>query len=120
MARMYGTKWFTLRRDFIDWFGSGIEPGTIVTNCCRRSIGLERLRTVAHVPTNSLIPDALYAAVDRACVRNRFLPVRNILLGPVSVRILQPTMHAQRYAAMRQANGLSIAKPTAIFETKGP
>ena len=74
----------------------------------------------SHVPTTSLIPDALYAAVDRACVRNRFLPVRNISLGRVSVRILQPTIHAQRYAAMRQANGLSIAKPTAIFETKGP
>src|SRR6476660_709017 len=38
----------------------------------------------------------------------------------VSVQILQPTTHAQRYAAMRQTNGLSIVKPTAIFETKGP
>jgi len=36
------------------------------------------------------------------------------------VQILQPTTHAQRYAAMRQTNGLSIVKPTAIFETKGP
>ena len=119
MARMHGARWIALRHDFIDWFGSVIEPSTIVT----LSSIVHRFSSFAdgsHVPTTSLIPDALYAAVDRACVRNRFLPVRNILLGPVSVRILQPTMHAQRYAAMRQANGLSIAKPTAIFETKGP
>jgi hypothetical protein len=36
------------------------------------------------------------------------------------VQILQPTTHAQRYAAMRQINGMSIVKPTAIFETKSP
>jgi len=35
-------------------------------------------------------------------------------------KLLQPTIHAQRYAAMRQTNGLSIVKPTPIFETKGP
>src|SRR6266481_7028388 len=35
-------------------------------------------------------------------------------------KLLQPTIHAQRYAAMRQTNGLSTVKPTAIFETKGP
>ena len=36
------------------------------------------------------------------------------------MQILQATIHAQKYAAMRQANGLSIVKPTAIFETKAP
>jgi hypothetical protein len=36
------------------------------------------------------------------------------------VQILQPTTHAQRYAAMRQINGMSIVKPIAIFETKSP
>src|SRR5207249_1186826 len=35
-------------------------------------------------------------------------------------KLLQPTTHAQRYAAMRQINGLSIVKPTAMSETKGP
>jgi hypothetical protein len=35
-------------------------------------------------------------------------------------KLLQPTIHAQRYTAVRQTNGLSIVKPTAIFETKGP
>ena len=35
-------------------------------------------------------------------------------------KLLQPTTHAQRYAATRQTNGLSIVKPTAMFETTGP
>jgi len=47
MARMHGARWFTARRDFIDWFGSVIEPSTIVTNRSQLSIALERLRTVA-------------------------------------------------------------------------
>ena len=46
-ARMHGPRWFTLRHDLIDWFGSVIEPSPIVTNCCQLSIALERLRTVA-------------------------------------------------------------------------
>jgi hypothetical protein len=32
MARMHGARWITLRHDFIDWFGSVIEPSAIVTN----------------------------------------------------------------------------------------
>ena len=32
----------------------------------------------------------------------------------------QPTIRAQRYAAIRQASGLSIVNPTAMLETKGP
>ena len=79
MARLHGARCFTLRHDFIDRFGSGIEPGTIVTT--RRQL--------------------------------------SIALGLISVKILQPTTHPQRYAAMRQTNGLSIVKPTAMFETKG-
>jgi hypothetical protein len=47
MARMHGARWFTLRHDFVDWFGSVIEPSTIVTNRRQLSIALERLRTVA-------------------------------------------------------------------------
>ena len=81
MARMHGARWITLRHDFIDWFGSGIEPGTIVTNRSQVSIALGR-----HLRT----------------------------------KLLQPTTHAQRYAAIRQTNGLSIVKPTAMVETKGP
>ena len=81
MARMHSARWFTLRRAFIDWFGSGIEPGTIVTN--RRQLS---------------IPLGAY----------------------VRTKLLQPTTHAQRYAAIRQTNGLSIVKPTAMVETKGP
>ena len=38
MARMHGAKWFTLCHDFIDWFGSVMEPGTIVTNRSQLSI----------------------------------------------------------------------------------
>jgi len=80
-TRMHGARWFTLRHDVSDWFGSVIEPSTIVTNCCQLSIAL-----------------AAY----------------------LGTKLLQPTTHAQRYAAMRQINGMSIVKPTAIFETKGP
>ena len=32
MARIHGPRWFTLRHDFIDRFGSVIKPSTIVTN----------------------------------------------------------------------------------------
>ena len=32
MTRMHSARWITLRHDFIDWFGSVIEPRTIVTN----------------------------------------------------------------------------------------
>jgi hypothetical protein len=32
----------------------------------------------------------------------------------------QPTIRAQRYAAIRQTSGLSIVNPTAMLETKGP
>src|SRR5206468_12241275 len=35
-------------------------------------------------------------------------------------KLLQLTIHAQRYAAIRQTNGLTIVKPTAMVETKGP
>jgi hypothetical protein len=43
MARMHEAIWFTLRHDFIDWFGSLIEPSTIVTNHCQLSIALGRI-----------------------------------------------------------------------------
>jgi hypothetical protein len=39
-ARMHGVRWFTLRRDFINCFGSVIEPSTIVTNRRQLSIAL--------------------------------------------------------------------------------
>ena len=81
MVRMHGMKWFTLCHDFVDRFGSVIEPSTIVTNRCQLSIAL-----AAYLRT----------------------------------KLLQPATHAQRYTAMRQTNGLSIVKPTASFETKGP
>ena len=32
----------------------------------------------------------------------------------------QPTIRAQRYAAIRQTSGLSIVNPTAMLETNGP
>jgi hypothetical protein len=82
MARMHGAGWFTLRHDFIDWFGSVIEPRT-EHDCDKPLSTVHRFRRL-------------------------------------SVQILQPTTHAQRYAAMRQINGMSIVKPTAIFETKSP
>jgi hypothetical protein len=31
----------------------------------------------------------------------------------------QPTIHAQRHAAIRQTSGLSIVNPTAMLETNG-
>jgi hypothetical protein len=40
-ARMHGPRWFTLRHDFIDWFGAVIEPSPIVTNRRQLSIALE-------------------------------------------------------------------------------
>ena len=43
MARMHGARWFALRRDFIDWFGSVMEPSTIVTNRSQLSIALGRI-----------------------------------------------------------------------------
>jgi len=38
MAKIHGPRWFTLRHDFIDWFASVMEPGTIVTN--RRQLSI--------------------------------------------------------------------------------
>jgi hypothetical protein len=38
----------------------------------------------------------------------------------LGAKLFQPTTHAKRYAATRQINGLSIVKPTAMSETKGP
>ena len=40
MPRLHEARWFTLRHDFIDWFGSVIEPSTIVTNRSQLSIAL--------------------------------------------------------------------------------
>jgi hypothetical protein len=38
MARIHGARWFTLHHDLIDWFGTVIEPSTIVTN--RRQLSI--------------------------------------------------------------------------------
>ena len=43
MATMHGARWFTLRHDFIDWFGSVIQPSTTVTNRSQLSIALGRI-----------------------------------------------------------------------------
>jgi hypothetical protein len=55
------------------------------------------------------------------CLYARPIPVFQQSLRPyLRTKLLQPTIHAQRYAAIRQTNGLSTVKPTAMFETKGP
>jgi hypothetical protein len=142
---MPGARWFTLRHDFIDWFRSVIEPSTIVT---RPSSTVHRLSSFADgsdvngEPEGNIPPRVLRGLISLHAIflKHSKIDISEIfrLLVRLSRRIeaqqekcllsylffrtklLQPTTHAQRYAAIRQTNGLSIVKPTAMVETKGP
>src|SRR6266487_3144972 len=69
MARMHGTRWFTLRHDFIDWFQSGIE---LTQRFDTRGKPIGASESVRHI-----------------CVT----PFRQVVVGPIWIWLQRPLHH---------------------------